>query len=318
MPAPTPRAPNERLEFLGDRVLGLIVAERLHALYPDDAEGALALKFNALVRRRDLRARLRGSRPCRPLILASSEAGSGGRHKAAILGRRLRGGDRGALSGWRDGGGARALSSAIGRKRSGRSARDMRDAKTRAAGMGAVAQAGEPLRRSIRWWGATVPTTRRASWLKSASRAWRRKRGEGGSKREAEQDAAAKMLDESWIGAMTQRCGFAAIIGAPECRQVHAGQRAGRHPRSPSSRPRCRPRACRCAASRWRGETQIVFVDTPGIFRPRRRLDRAMVESRLGGRGGRRRRAAARRCGRSRRRSEGPRGATTRTRSSKA
>ena len=42
---------NERLEFLGDRVLGLIVAEKLHALYPDDAEGALALKFNALVRR---------------------------------------------------------------------------------------------------------------------------------------------------------------------------------------------------------------------------------------------------------------------------
>src|SRR6185437_7092043 len=41
---------NERLEFLGDRVLGLVVAEKLHALYPADAEGALALKFNALVR----------------------------------------------------------------------------------------------------------------------------------------------------------------------------------------------------------------------------------------------------------------------------
>ncbi len=44
------RASNERLEFLGDRVLGLIAAEKLHALYPEDAEGALALKFNALVR----------------------------------------------------------------------------------------------------------------------------------------------------------------------------------------------------------------------------------------------------------------------------
>jgi ribonuclease-3 len=44
-------ASNERLEFLGDRVLGLIAAEQLHERYPDDAEGGLALKFNALARR---------------------------------------------------------------------------------------------------------------------------------------------------------------------------------------------------------------------------------------------------------------------------
>src|ERR1041385_5344994 len=40
---------NERLEFLGDRVLGLAIAERLYRRYPGDAEGALALKLNALV-----------------------------------------------------------------------------------------------------------------------------------------------------------------------------------------------------------------------------------------------------------------------------
>ncbi len=44
------RQSNERLEFLGDRVLGLVVAEALFRAYPDDPEGALALKFNALVR----------------------------------------------------------------------------------------------------------------------------------------------------------------------------------------------------------------------------------------------------------------------------
>jgi len=44
------RVSNERLEFVGDRVLGLVVAEDLHRLYPDDPEGALALKYNALVR----------------------------------------------------------------------------------------------------------------------------------------------------------------------------------------------------------------------------------------------------------------------------
>ncbi len=33
------------------------------------------------------------------------------------------------------------------------------------------------------------------------------------------------------------------------------------------------------------GETQIIFVDTPGIFAPKRRLDRAMVSSAWGGAG---------------------------------
>jgi ribonuclease-3 len=40
---------NERLEFLGDRVLGLVVAELLFALFPDAREGDLAPRFNALV-----------------------------------------------------------------------------------------------------------------------------------------------------------------------------------------------------------------------------------------------------------------------------
>lgn len=42
---------NERLEFLGDRVLGLLVAEQLIQDYPDAAEGALARRLNALVRK---------------------------------------------------------------------------------------------------------------------------------------------------------------------------------------------------------------------------------------------------------------------------
>lgn len=40
---------NERLEFLGDRVLGLVVAEMLFRLFPDAREGDLAPRFNALV-----------------------------------------------------------------------------------------------------------------------------------------------------------------------------------------------------------------------------------------------------------------------------
>ena len=42
---------NERLEFLGDRVLGLIAAETLYAQYPDEDEGQLAPRLNAIVRK---------------------------------------------------------------------------------------------------------------------------------------------------------------------------------------------------------------------------------------------------------------------------
>lgn len=41
----------ERLEFLGDRVLGLVVAEMLFLGFPDEAEGEMARRFTALVRR---------------------------------------------------------------------------------------------------------------------------------------------------------------------------------------------------------------------------------------------------------------------------
>lgn len=45
---------NERLEFLGDRVLGLVVADMLYARFPDEAEGSLAKRHAALVCREAL------------------------------------------------------------------------------------------------------------------------------------------------------------------------------------------------------------------------------------------------------------------------
>lgn len=44
-------SPYERLEFLGDRVLGLVMAEWLYALYPNATEGELAKRHAALVNR---------------------------------------------------------------------------------------------------------------------------------------------------------------------------------------------------------------------------------------------------------------------------
>ncbi len=76
---------NERLEFLGDRVLGLVAAERLHDAYPEDSEGALALKFNALARRESCAKAAEAAGIADHLILANAEAGSGGRKKSAIL-----------------------------------------------------------------------------------------------------------------------------------------------------------------------------------------------------------------------------------------
>ena len=41
---------NERLEFLGDRVLALVVSETLYQRYPDEDEGSLTRRVHSLVR----------------------------------------------------------------------------------------------------------------------------------------------------------------------------------------------------------------------------------------------------------------------------
>ena len=43
---------NEKIEFLGDRVLGLIIAKKLLEIYPDEKEGILDKKFASLVNKR--------------------------------------------------------------------------------------------------------------------------------------------------------------------------------------------------------------------------------------------------------------------------
>ena len=75
----------ERLEFLGDRVLGLVVADMLLAAFTDEDEGALALRFTSLVRRESLAA-IAGGIGLAPVIeMTKGEAESGGRDNPAIL-----------------------------------------------------------------------------------------------------------------------------------------------------------------------------------------------------------------------------------------
>ncbi len=79
------RLDNERLEFLGDRVLGLAVAEMLHHALPDHSEGELARYFNRLVRGATCAAVGREAGIGKFLILSDSEADTGGREKDTIL-----------------------------------------------------------------------------------------------------------------------------------------------------------------------------------------------------------------------------------------
>ena len=76
---------NERLEFLGDRVLGLSIAELLIETYPGASEGELARIFNHLVRGETCADVARSIALGEQLILSESEAGSGGRDQVTIL-----------------------------------------------------------------------------------------------------------------------------------------------------------------------------------------------------------------------------------------
>ncbi len=81
---------------------------------------------------------------------------------------------------------------------------------------------------------------------------------------------------------MTKRCGFVALIGEPNAgkstllnHMVGAKVSIVTH-KVQTTRARIRGVAIE-------GDAQIVFVDTPGLFTPRRRLDRAMVAAAWGG-----------------------------------
>jgi GTP-binding protein Era len=75
---------------------------------------------------------------------------------------------------------------------------------------------------------------------------------------------------------MTTHCGFCAIIGAPNAgKSTLTNALVGSKVAIVSSKVQTTRMTVKGVA--MAGQTQIVFVDTPGIFRPRRRLDRAMV-----------------------------------------
>jgi len=83
------RPDNQRLEFLGDRVLGLVMAEALLGADTKAAEGQLAPRFNALVRKETCADVAREVGLGDVMKLGRSEMMSGGRRKEALLGDAL-------------------------------------------------------------------------------------------------------------------------------------------------------------------------------------------------------------------------------------
>lgn len=76
---------NERLEFLGDAILGLVIAQKLYQDFPDSAEGELTRLRSALVRRETLAQIGRTINLGEYLVLGKGEESGGGRDKPANL-----------------------------------------------------------------------------------------------------------------------------------------------------------------------------------------------------------------------------------------
>ncbi|MGB0914025.1 MAG: ribonuclease III [Phaeobacter italicus] len=186
------RMDNQRLEFLGDRVLGLVMAAALLEHDKSASEGQLAPRFNALVRKETCADVAREIDLGAVLKLGRSEMLSGGRRKQALLGDAM---EAVIAAVYRDGGleAARTMILRLWGDRIAGVEADARDAKTAlqewAQARGQKPPAYVELDRS----GPDhAPVFTIAARLEGGAEA----EASAGSKRQAEQGAAAALLQK--------------------------------------------------------------------------------------------------------------------------
>ncbi|MEO1779192.1 MAG: ribonuclease III [Pseudomonadota bacterium] len=191
MSSPT-RSDNQRMEFLGDRVLGLVMAEALLEADPAAAEGVLAPRYNALVRKEVCADVARDISLGDVLRLGRSEMVSGGRRKQALLGDGV---EAVIAAVYLDAGfeAARALILRLWGGRIGAVEGDARDPKT-ALQEWAQARGMQPPRYTERARSGPdhAPVFTIAAALDNGAEA----EATAGSKREAQQAAAKALLDQ--------------------------------------------------------------------------------------------------------------------------
>ena len=182
---------NERLEFLGDRVLGLVIADALLARFPGESEGALAKRLASLVSRDALAGIAVEIELGRFLVLTKGDAAAGNRKHVGILADAL---EAVIAALYLDGGlePARRFVLAHWEQLIARDSAPPRDAKTRLQELTLARSHDLPQYRVLRREGPD----HRPQFEVEVSAGGASAIGSGPSKRQAEQQAAASLLGQ--------------------------------------------------------------------------------------------------------------------------
>ncbi len=185
------RQDNQRLEFLGDRVLGLAMAEAVLTHDMDATEGQLAPRFNALVRKETCADVARQIDLGSVLKMGRSEMTTGGRRKKALLGDAM---EAVIAAVYRDAGFtvARDMILRLWGDRIGRVEADARDAKTTLQEWAQARGMPPPIYAEL---GRTGPDHAPVFTIEVQLDNGQTAQSQAGSKRQAEQGAAEALLD---------------------------------------------------------------------------------------------------------------------------